>query len=240
MTQQTNAEASTTPRKTNWKLIAGVVIGVWLLGPIVVRLVAGPPDPREAAAKAAVDAEQAAERAREQAACAVRKADGSPGDRACDLVELCKDVAFQNRKVDEYTAKGDVTNAVSEGAQLRQTLAYMAEYRHADVVSVCGGTYGSPPPAYVTAVPSTPAPAAAPTSIARCTAPPTELFHVGDQSAAADFSANLGKRCPGAALHEDGRAVVAWQGKEYLIETAAHEQGADAPPQTEVTGLWLK
>lgn len=66
--------------------------------------------------------------------CALRKADGRPGDRECDLVELCKDRRYQQRKVDSAQTMDD---RVASMADLAQVQRWLAEYRSEDVQRVC-------------------------------------------------------------------------------------------------------
>ena len=66
--------------------------------------------------------------------CSIRKADGRPGDRECDLVELCKDRSYLGRKVNSAQTMDDRVAAM---ADLGQVQRWLSEYRPDDVQRVC-------------------------------------------------------------------------------------------------------
>ena len=63
----------------------------------------------------------------------MRKADGSTSDRACDLVELCKDAKHFNRKFEQASLNGNVAERDGAGTKLKKTLVWMSAYRSEDV-----------------------------------------------------------------------------------------------------------
>lgn len=66
--------------------------------------------------------------------CSIRKANGRPGDRECDLVELCKDRRFREREVNSARTMDDRVAAMSD---LGQVQGWLSEYRPEDVQRVC-------------------------------------------------------------------------------------------------------
>lgn len=169
------------------------------------------------------------------AACNVKKADGRPGDRECDLVELCKDAAFYNRKVQEFAAEGDRTKAAEAQADLLKTLGWMGEYRHEDIANVCGGRA----PSSV----QTPVPVGSTTgdmglTVGTCNAPPGDILTTSHATPMDDFSKLLKERCTGAELRADGSVSLGYRGRTYLVETKTSGAGGDV--RVEVTGLWLQ
>ncbi|MCK0505986.1 hypothetical protein GO606_003740 [Aromatoleum anaerobium] len=66
--------------------------------------------------------------------CSIRKADGRQGDRECDLVELCKDRRYHERKVNSAQTMDDRVAATSDLGQVQR---WLSEYRSEDVQRVC-------------------------------------------------------------------------------------------------------
>lgn len=66
--------------------------------------------------------------------CSIRKADGRQGDRECDLVELCKDRSYHERKINSAQTMDDRVAAMSDLGQVQR---WLSEYRPEDVQRVC-------------------------------------------------------------------------------------------------------
>lgn len=105
-----------------WKKWAKYLAIAWVIGVVATIVLPGKgTTSRTAAAPANPD-------------CAVRKADGRPGDRECDLVELCKGRRYHERKVDTARTVNDRVAAMSDLAEVQR---WLAEYRSEDVQRVC-------------------------------------------------------------------------------------------------------
>lgn len=161
--------------------------------------------------------------------CQVMKADGRPGDRECDLVELCKDRAFWIRKVRD---SGELEEGYKATKNLEKTNAWIAEFRPEDVSAVCSGTYKRPQPPQTVAVKSA-------TSDGTCSEPPIATLPVGQQIKSSELANTLDRVCPGASFNSDQTVTIKWEGKQYqVISSKLPFDGVEA--RYEITAIKAK
>lgn len=153
--------------------------------------------------------------------CLVRKANGQLDPRECDLVELCADKKFYQRKVYEAETVDEMYEAQKS---LNKTLAWLAEYRIEDQSSVCSGRYEL---LAVVDDAEVNKPSAESKSkdvaveknlqIFACDKDPAKIFSVGKIYEADEFSKIVDGNCPDASVDQDGEASLLWSGTVYTL-----------------------
>lgn len=162
--------------------------------------------------------------------CQVKKANGEMDPRACDLVELCKDRTFYEKKVSEAKTADELVEA--RGA-LGDVMMWLSAYKVEDQIAVCSGTYGKKTPLVKEVnknakVESQEIEVVAKKSVKTfpCSSEPSKYFPVGKIYSAEEFFSLIGGNCPGAQLDQDGEASLSWGGRVYTLVAQAFSSGS--------------
>lgn len=151
--------------------------------------------------------------------CNVAKADGTKSDRACDLLELCKDAKFFDQKVNQSAAGSDLKARADATVSLHRTLAWIGEYRHEDVVAVCSAL--ALPPGVSGKTTSAqglhPTPSA---GTGKCSRSPFDVFLVATTFTPEQIAQTLAVECPGAVAEPLEGFKITWQEKRYTVSSA--------------------
>ncbi|KAF7962797.1 hypothetical protein AWV80_17520 [Cupriavidus sp. UYMU48A] len=120
--------------------------------------------------------------------CRIPKRNGVLESRDCDLIELCADSRFYQKKLDDAPTNRERLDAM---IALKKVENWLAEYRPEDVSNVCSGNYAP----YQTGTAGAIAPAGAD---GVCSQSPTKLFPIGARFGNGEFTHQIDIFCPGA------------------------------------------
>lgn len=214
---------------------------LWLIGAFALIAIILKPSPEEQKAKIAeVERQQ-----ENDPKCAIQKASGQMGSRACDLPKLCKETDSANQKVadsfgrlrESYlknerepsevgaeiaTARRKNWEAAQE--EVRRLSEALLQYRAEDITKICPQAVVSNLGEQLQKVDVSAVGLKRPSSSNTCDTPPMEMFEVGSMISTKDFLSLIESHCQGVSAGAWGAELV-WENKKWSVSLSKASNG---------------
>ena len=153
--------------------------------------------------------------------CNIPMKNGVMSDRACDLVELCKDLHFTNRRATQFYLDGKIADQRKAEGEAVKILGWLAAYDSNDVMRVCE------PDKYAKLEAQDRQIAASKLNVDNGISEnenhknpnPLLVFVVGSNLSKSALTDLLNQNFPGSVIDGDGSILVVSEGVKYKIKT---------------------